>query len=167
MKKIDNDGLILCDIQGRVFELSYDMSKTSSEIFIRRFMNCKLAFSMDNEDFLQANTQAFEIIESVEKEYGKSSYGSVKYSKEELYWIGYLYRYYSYTYEITSKQAYRRIKPKKLRGSYLSYHTLDPSKAIERILEEDNIESDSNSDLQKQYLIYKAIRNQTKHHTID
>lgn len=159
MRKIDNDGLLLCDIQGKVFELSSDMSNTSSDIFIRRFMNCKLAISMDNGDFLQTNTQAFEIIKNIDDEYGESSYGSVKYSKEELYWIGYLYRYYSYTYEITSKQAYRRIKPKRLRSMYLPYHTLDPSMAIERLFEEDKLNDDAN-DLQNQFLIYKRIREQ-------
>ena len=63
------------------------------------------------------------------------SYGKEKYSEAELYWIGYIYRYWSYTYQKTSKQIYKFIKPKELRSLYYPYHSLDPAQAIERILE--------------------------------
>ena len=43
MKKIDKDGLILCDIQAKAFEISITAMNTSSEIFVRRFMNSKIA----------------------------------------------------------------------------------------------------------------------------
>ena len=56
-------------------------------------------------------------------------------SKEIMYWIGYIYRYWSYTYQKTSKQIYKFIKPKELRSLYYPYHSLDPAQAIERILE--------------------------------
>ena len=38
VKKIDNDGLLLCEIQAETFEKSIDKMNSSSEIFIRRFM---------------------------------------------------------------------------------------------------------------------------------
>ena len=75
----------------------------------------------------------------IEEEYGASTYGSVKYNLNELYWIGYLYRYFSYTYNMSSIQVYKIVKPKELRGLYLPYHTLDPSQAIERILGSKNL----------------------------
>ena len=64
---------------------------------------------------------------------------TVKYNLNELYWIGYLYRYFSYTYNMSSIQVYKIVKPKELRGLYLPYHTLDPSQAIERILGSKNL----------------------------
>lgn len=135
MKKMDKDGLLLCDLQGETFELSIDLTSTSSEIFMRRFMNSKTAKMIDGKDILQMNLQAKDIIDLVEEEYKESNYGSIKYSKDEMYWIGYFYRYFSYTYELSSNRVYKIVKPKELRDLFLSYHTLSLEQAIERVLE--------------------------------
>lgn len=87
MKKMDSDGLLLCDLQGNTFELSIETTSTSSEIFMRRFMYSKTVKMMDNEGILQTNLQARDLIERVEEEYKPSNYGSVKYTKNEMYWI--------------------------------------------------------------------------------
>ena len=39
----------------------------------------------------------------------------------EIYWIGYLYRYFAFIYEISSVQVYKIVKPKELRGLFLPY----------------------------------------------
>ena len=57
-----------------------------------------------------------------------------------MYWIGYLYRYWAYTFEKSSKQVFRSIKPEELRELYFPYHSLDPAQAIERILEAKGME---------------------------
>ena len=62
----------------------------------------------------------------------------MKFTENELYWMGYLYRYWCYTYEKTSKQVYRIIKPTELRKLFFPYHSLDNAAAIERILEAKN-----------------------------
>lgn len=160
MKKIDRDGLLLCELQAKTFEESAEAVEMSSEIFIRRFMNSNVAALMDNNDFLQMNIQVRDVIERIEEEYGYLKYGSVKYSKNELYWIGYIYRYYSYTYELSSVQVYKTVKPKELRGLFLPYHTLDPAQAIERILEAKNLIMDEEAELQRQFEIFKKIREQ-------
>lgn len=36
---MDKDGLLLCELQGKTFELSIDSLDISSEIFVRRFVN--------------------------------------------------------------------------------------------------------------------------------
>lgn len=36
MKKMDKDGLLLCDLQGNTFELSLELTATSSEIFMQK-----------------------------------------------------------------------------------------------------------------------------------
>lgn len=87
MKKIDKDGLVLCELQAKAFELSISVQATSSEIFIRRYMNSKIAEEMDNIAVLQTNIQEKDILERVDEEYGKSDYGSVKYYPNEMYWI--------------------------------------------------------------------------------
>lgn len=160
MKKIDKDGMLLCELQAKTFEESADCTDVSSEIFIRRFMNSKVALLIDNEEILNMNIQAKDVIERIDEEYGHSQYGSVKYTKDELYWIGYIYRYYSYTYEMSSVQVYKIVKPKELRGLFLPYHTMDPAQAIERILEAKNLIFDDQAELQRQYEIFKRIREQ-------
>ncbi len=158
MRKIDRDGLLLCDMQANTFELSCDLTTTSSEVFVRRFMNSQVAKTMDNEFFLQTNMQPKDVLNDIEEQYGVSKYGSVKYTHNEMYWIGYLYRYFSYTYELSSIQVYKIIKPKELRGLFLAYHTLDVAQAIERILEAKGILSDSENEIQRQYRIFREIR---------
>lgn len=159
MRKMDKDGLLLCDLQGNAFELSIELTATSSEIFMRRFMNSKTVKTLDNESILQMNTQPKDIIEQVEEEYKPSKYGSVKYTKDEMYWIGYLYRYFSYTYELSSRRVYKIVKPKELRELFLPYHTLSPEQAIERILEAKGLNLNI-EDINRQFEIYKRIRNQ-------
>ena len=159
MKKIDNDGLLLCEIQAKTFELSCEARNTSSEIFIRRFMNSEAAKRLDNMTVLQSNMQAADLLILIDEEYGRSEYGSVKYSPNELYWIGYIYRYYAYTYDKTSKQVYKTVKPKELRDLFLPYHTMDPAQAIDRILEAKGLANDDNVDEeQRQFEIFKRIR---------
>ena len=155
---MDKDGLLLCDLQGKAFELSIDLTSTSSEIFMRRFMKSKMAKMIDNESILQTNIQAKDIIEQVEEEYKESKYGSVKYTKDEMYWIGYLYRYFSYTYELSSARVYKIVKPKELRGLFLPYHTLSPEQAIERIVEAKDISLNLDNEINRQFEIYKRIR---------
>lgn len=39
----------------------------------------------------------------------------------KIYWIGYLYRYFAFIYELSSVQVYKIVKPKELRGLFLLY----------------------------------------------
>jgi len=158
MRKIDHDGLLLCKIQGAIFENSLKKTNTSSEIFIRRFMLSDIAKQFDSKAYLDGTLIKDEVFELIEEEYGESSYGRNKYNSEVLYWIGYLYRYFSYTYELTSKQVYRYVKPKELNGLYLAYHTLDCAQAIERILEAKNISFDIDEQNKRLLQIIKETR---------
>lgn len=164
MKKINKDGLLLCELQATAFENSADKMDSSSEIFIRRFMKSKIAKRLDNESVLESNIQANDILQLVDEEYGVSNYGSIKYTRNELYWIGYVYRYFAITYELTSAQVYRIVKPKELRSLFLPYHTMDPSQAIERILEAKGLLLDENMELERQYKIFKRIRQSNDMH---
>lgn len=135
MRKIDEIGLKLCKMQAEVFSASALRTDCSSPIFMRRFMNSGVAQRMDLGGFLFEACDVNQIFQEIETEFGESSYGKEKYAEAELYWIGYVYRYWSYTYQKTSKQIYKFMKPKELRGLYYPYHSLDPAQAIERILE--------------------------------
>lgn len=158
MKNMDKDGLLLCTTQAEAFELSKELTASSSSIFIRRFMNSSIAETMDDCSFLQGNLGAKDIINSLDEEYGISRYGSVKFTRNELYWIGYLYRYYAYTCQISSRQAYKMVKPKELRELFPAYHTMDPKQAIDRILEAKKYPTSTDEEIARQYEIIRTIR---------
>lgn len=162
MKKMNRDGLLLCELQAKAFENSIKKMDSSSEIFIRRFMRSRIAKRLDDGSVLDSNIQADDILDLVDEEYGISNYGSVKYTRNEMYWIGYIYRYFAITYELTSVQIYKIVKPRELRSLFLPYHTMDPSQAIERILEAKGLLTDEKSELERQYKIFRKIRNESK-----
>ena len=53
-------------------------------------------------------------------------------------------------HELSSAQVYKIVKPKELRGLFLTYHTMDPAQAIERILEAKGMLTDENKLYEKQ-----------------
>ena len=158
IKEIDKDGLLVCELQAKTFELSIEETQESSEIFIRRFMNSRIAKRIDSGDILQTNIQPADLLELVEEQYGRTGYGSVKYTRNEMYWIGYVYRYFSYTYDKSSLQVYKIVKPKELRSMFLPYHTMGPAQAIERILEAKGLLGGSEEEIRRQYEIFRRIR---------
>jgi hypothetical protein len=162
MKKMDSDGLILCDIQASAFELSINRFNCSSEIYIRRFANSSIATYFDNKTLLNESFSEYTVNDLLEEEYGKLDYGKNKYTKNEMYWIGYIYRYFCYTYNVCMKKAYRLIKPSELRGVYLPYHTLDSAQAIERILEAKCITFDPDELTRRGVILLRKLRSNNK-----
>ena len=135
MRKFDEYGLSLCRYQAGLFSLSEKRAECSSPVFLRRFMYSDAARRMDGEGFLLESVPPEALIDEIAAEYGESDYGKIKYHAEELYWIGYIYRYWCYMREISSRQVYKIIKPEELKNLYYPYHSLDPKQAVERIIE--------------------------------
>ena len=142
MKKKDRDCVLLCDIQGELFQKSVSDLNMSSETFVRRFMNSNIAEEFDNVFFLEDTKSIKNIFDDLDKQYGSSNYGSVKYSSDVMYWVGYLYRQFAYCYDISSKRAYHYLPLSYVASTYDAYHTLDISLAIERLLEARGISFD-------------------------
>lgn len=139
MRRMDSYGLKLCRFQAELFQKSLNETKCSSKIFIRRFMLSDLAKRMDKVGFLFGAIDTSDALHEIEIQFGPSDYGKDKFGREELYWTGYIYRYWSYIAEKSSKQVYKIVKPEELRKMYFPYHSLDPEQAIERIKESKGI----------------------------
>ena len=152
MKQINTDALLMFNMQAELFERSVDKVNTSSEVFVRRFMNSNVAREFDSGAILDDTKSIQAIFCEIEEEYGESDYGSIKYNKDVMYWCGYLYRYFSYLYELSSKQAYKYLPLKYVSSTYEAYHTLDVKQAIDRLLEAKGI------DLSKVALIRKGVQ---------
>ena len=162
MKIIDRDGLRLCDIQADLFELASKKTNMSSEVFVRRFMNSKIIEELDNLSFLDEIKTTDDIFNALDEQYGKSNYGSEKYDKDVMYWSGYIYRYFCYTYNISSRQAYKMLPLKYVASTYSAYHTLDPVVAIERLLEAKKISFDEKDEFRRQLDIFRRIKRANK-----
>lgn len=162
MRKMDSLGLKICRYQAELFERSIEQTGCSSKIFIRRFMNSNLAKRMDSTGFLFDSLAVTDALSEIEDQYGASAYGAEKFTVEEMHWIGYIYRYWAYVTEKSSKQIYKLIKPEQLRKLYFPYHSLDPQQAIDRIMEEIGSEGQGGiDDIAKGVIALRKVRNKS------
>lgn len=157
MREFDSEGLKLCQMQGELFALSVDRVDCSSPVFVRRFMNSRLAQRMDADGFLLQASALPGMLQEVEEEYGSSSYGKIKYGSGEMYWMGYLYRYWCYVFEMTSSSVFKLAGSRELHELYFPYHSLDPKQAIERIAEAKGIKLEEDA-LEKGVAALRRIR---------
>ena len=123
----------LCDIQGRLFELSLKKN-LDSEDFIQKFMNSKTVDFLDLPyDRLQWLGEEY-ILENLLEETPIKTNG-IMYGKEVLFWVGYVYRYWHLLTDESSKDIYTQADAKQMNECYLGFHTLDAAMAIEDLKE--------------------------------
>lgn len=152
MRQLNRDARIMMDMQARLFEESVDKVNSSSVVFARRFMNSNVAREFDSTAILDDTKSNKTIFEELEEQYGNSECGCIeKYNKDVMHWCGYLYRYFSYTYELSSKQVYKYLPLEYVSSTYEAYHSLDIGHAIERLLEAKGI------DLSNEALMRKGV----------
>lgn len=129
----------LCDIQGRLFELALDKKVPCSE-FIEAFMNSRVAACLDDTyDRLQWAGEEY-ILEELEDEIGLSvieEKGEL-FTREVMYWTGYVYRYWHYYTGESSKEIVRVANAELMNRCWLGFHTLDVEMAIDRLKEMNN-----------------------------
>ena len=123
--------LKLCDIQGRLFELSGKKNFASS-IFIKKFMTSELAKDMDSKyNRMQWAGEEYLLEELTEDLVAE---GEV-FSQDVLYWIGYLYRYWHYHTGESSAKIFKQAPVATMKRNYMMFHTMDPILAIENLKE--------------------------------
>ncbi len=142
MREFDNNGLRLAEYQGKLFELSTKACNCSSSVFLRRFYYSNLLTVLDKNDSSLISLVPSEGLEEIEKQFGKSSYGKIKYSTESLFWMGYIYRYISYTRNVETKFIMRLFPPKTMNDVYFAYHTQSPEWCVDSLLELNHITED-------------------------
>lgn len=135
MKVLNENEVKLCQFQANLFEKSVNGCKYSSAIFIRRLMMSRIIKSFDNQNYLYMTMDAYDIINELDEEYGKSTYGTKKFTENEMYWIGYIYRAIAILYKLSSKKVYKLFKANDIVKYYNTYHTFDIVYAAERMME--------------------------------
>lgn len=127
--------LTLCDMQGKLFEMSANEG-FSSEAFIKTFMLSNTAADLDKLfNHMQWAGQGYIIDRLREQNADTLETDGELYDNETLYWSGYLYRYWHFYTGETSKEIYKQAPAKTMRAMYLMYHTMSPEMAIDRLKE--------------------------------
>lgn len=132
MKDIE---LKLCDIQGRLFELSSDAGYDSA-CFARVFMYSRTAKELDEKyNRMQWAGEEY-LLEEITANAGKKLKKSDEiFSKNVLYWIGYIYRYWHYYTNESSAEIYKQANVNTMKRNYMMFHTMAPELAIEDLKE--------------------------------
>ena len=130
---MDEIALKLCDIQGRLFELSAAKGYGSAG-FVKAFMLSETAKALDSTyNRMQWAGEEY-LLEEVATGTALSVGGTVL-SADVLYWIGYLYRYWHYYTGESSAKIYKQAPVETMKRNYMMFHTMDPSLAIEDLKE--------------------------------
>lgn len=141
MKDFDHDGLLLAEYQGKIFEQSTEL-RCSTGVFLRRFLHSDFLKKMDKNNVSSLSLDVNEGINSIQTQFGESDYGKTKLSKSALFWIGYIYRYLSYTRDISTKKVMKFFPYKQLNDVYYSFHTQDPEWCVRSLLEMNGLTED-------------------------
>ena len=132
---MDELQLKLCDIQGRLFELSAE-KKYNSAAFVKAFMTSDTAKALDSEyNRMQWAGEEY-LLEEIVSAAGDllTAEGEI-YDTDILYWIGYIYRYWHYYSGEDSAKIYKQAPVETMKRNYMIFHTMDPVLAIEDLKE--------------------------------
>ena len=131
--KLESLELKLCDIQGRLFELSL-AAGYDSERFVSCFMKSRTARALDSRyNRMQWAGEEY-LLEEIGEE-AELTKGNNTISAEVMYWMGYIYRYWHYLKDETSANIYTQADFRTMKRNYLMFHTMGPALAIDDLIE--------------------------------
>ena len=132
---MDKLSLKLCDIQGRLFELSSKQGYDSEE-FVSFFMGSNVAKDLDSVyNRMQWAGEEYLLEEVVADSDDKIPCPGLAISPEMMYWMGYIYRYWHFYKNESSSKIYRQANFKTMKKNYMMFHTMDPELAIDDLIE--------------------------------
>ena len=127
--------LKLCDIQGRLFEL-FSSTIYDEESLVKEFMNSNLARDLDSTyNRMQWAGEEYLLEELIDSSKDRLKEKSKEFSKDVLYWMGYVYRYWHYYTNEESKKIYLQAPFKTMNTNYYFFHTMDVEMAIDDLKE--------------------------------
>ena len=127
--------LKLCDIQGRLFELSAE-KKYNSAAFVKAFMTSDTAKELDSKyNRMQWAGEEYLLEELIATCKDKLATKRETFSKDVLFWMGYVYRYWHFYTEEESNKIYKQAPFETMNVNYLMFHTMDVEMAIDDLKE--------------------------------
>jgi len=97
-------------------------------------MTSEEASIYETKVILIVSTRFEDILEDLNMKYEASTKNPM-YSKNEMYWIGYIYAALSFLYDLSFKRVYKMFPAKEIVKYYNIYHTFDIEEAAERMME--------------------------------
>ncbi|MBO4392793.1 MAG: hypothetical protein J5800_00465 [Spirochaetales bacterium] len=137
MREFDHNGLLLSEFQGKLFEKSVELS-CSSGIFLRRFLHSDLLKRMDTNNAASVSLDVSEGMRSIRMQFGDTDYGKEHFPGNVMFWMGYMYRFISYTRETSTGFIMKLFNYRQMRDVYYPFHTQDPEWCISRLLDLNN-----------------------------
>ena len=135
-KSIAINWLMLCDVQGRLFELAWRKGFDVAA-FVPAFMKSRTAALIDSKyNHLQWAGEAYILEEFVAETGMKRGRARRSLPPEHLFWAGYLYRYWHCLTGETSAAIYATAPYRTMAGTYAGYHTLSCELAIDNLRED-------------------------------
>lgn len=126
--------LKLCDIQGRLFELSAE-KQYNSAAFVKAFMTSATAKALDSKyNRMQWAGEEY-LLEEVISSAGNVTADGEVLDEDMLYWMGYIYRYWHYYTGEDSAKIYKQAPVEMMKRNYMLFHTMAPELAIEDLKE--------------------------------
>ncbi len=127
--------LKLCDIQGRLFEL-FLSTDYDAESIVKAFMNSELAKNLDSEyNRMQWAGEEYLLEELIATCKDKLTVKKESFSKDILFWMGYVYRYWHFYTKENSAKIYKQAPFETMNINYLMFHTMDVEVAIDDLKE--------------------------------
>ena len=132
---MDELQLKLCDVQGRLFELS-GQEKYNSAAFAKAFMTSETAKALDSKfNHMQWAGEEYLLEELADEKEKELVQTGEQYPKEMLFWIGYIYRYWHYYTGESSRSIYKQAPANVMKRNYMMFHTVDPQLAVDDLRE--------------------------------
>lgn len=131
---MDSLQLKLCDIQGRLFELSAE--KYDSYSFIKEFMKSDVAKALDSTyNRMQWAGEEYLLEELASKTNIVPANHNNVLPTDVLFWIGYVYRYWHFYTGESSRKIISQASAETMSVNYKMFHTMDPSMAVDNLKE--------------------------------
>ena len=138
MRKIDDNGLLLCKFTSDLFEYSTKAKDCSSKVFIKAYIYSSIQRILSSKAFLLDSLDIVSAYDTIKSE-KKLTQGKDTYPSYVMAWIGYIMKYFSYTTGVSEVVLYSKVKPEVFYNLYESYHSLDNDLVVKRIAEANDI----------------------------
>ena len=127
--------LKLCDIQGRLFQLSIRRGINSAE-FIKVFMKSDTAKALDSTyNRMQWAGEEYLLEEVIDEAGDRFEKSGEVYAEELIYWIGYIYRYWHYVTGKFSKEIHKQAPVKVMKKNDERLYMMTAEEIIEILKE--------------------------------
>lgn len=127
--------LKLCDIQGRLFKLFVDTDYDAKSI-VKVFMNSEIAKNLDSiYNRMQWASEEYLLEELIDTCKDKLKAKKQSISKDVMFWMGYVYRYWHFYNGEDSCKIYKQATFETMSINYLMFHTMDVEMAIDDLKE--------------------------------